>query len=79
MSSKFGLGGGRPRRRSVPGEYIRFITIRFIDNRRGSRLAEFAGRLPPDVKIANWYDQSRLIVASARSVLEAVLMLLKGH
>ena len=30
--------------------------------------------LPADVKIANWYDQSDLIVASARSVRDAVLI-----
>jgi multidrug efflux pump subunit AcrB len=31
-------------------------------------------RLPEDVKISNWYDQSDLIVASAHSVRDAVLI-----
>jgi multidrug efflux pump subunit AcrB len=39
-----------------------------------SRLAELASRLPKDVKVANWYDQSLLIVDSARSVRNAVIV-----
>ena len=31
-------------------------------------------RLPPDVKIASWYDQSDLITASAHSVRDAVVI-----
>ena len=31
-------------------------------------------RLPPDVRIANWYDQSEFIVSSAHSVRDAVLI-----
>lgn len=30
--------------------------------------------MPPDVKIANWYDQSELIVASAASVRDSILV-----
>ncbi len=30
--------------------------------------------LPPGVKLANWYDQSRLVVASAASVRDAILI-----
>ncbi len=39
-----------------------------------ARLAELEGRLPKDVKVANWYDQSELIVLSAESVRDAVLI-----
>jgi CzcA family heavy metal efflux pump len=38
------------------------------------KLAELQERLPPDVRIANWYDQSELIVASAKSVRDAVVV-----
>ncbi|NNM63143.1 MAG: efflux RND transporter permease subunit [Burkholderiales bacterium] len=31
-------------------------------------------KLPPGVKLANWYDQSRLVVASAASVRDAILI-----
>jgi CzcA family heavy metal efflux pump len=37
-------------------------------------LANEQKRLPPDVKVSNWYDQSELIVASATSVRDAVLI-----
>jgi CzcA family heavy metal efflux pump len=39
-----------------------------------AKLTELEGRLPPDVKVANWYDQSELIVSSAESVRDAVLV-----
>ncbi len=39
-----------------------------------AKLAEFKSRIPAGVKIANWYDQSRLIVASAGSVRDAILI-----
>ncbi len=39
-----------------------------------AKLASFKKRLPGDVKIANWYDQSELILASAKSVRDAVLL-----
>jgi CzcA family heavy metal efflux pump len=37
-------------------------------------LAGYAPKLPPDFKISNWYDQSELILGSANSVFEAVLI-----
>ena len=39
-----------------------------------ARLAELERSLPKDVKVANWYDQSELIVASAQSVRDAVVV-----
>lgn len=36
------------------------------------RLQNIRNQLPPDVRITNWYDQSELINASARSVLDAI-------
>ncbi len=38
-----------------------------------ARLAAFRGKLPKDLRISNWYDQSRLIVESAASVRDAIL------
>ncbi len=38
------------------------------------RLKQLAGSLPPSVKITPYYDQSELIVASASSVRDAILM-----
>ncbi len=38
-----------------------------------AKLAEFRRQLPPGIKIANWYDQSELIVASASSVRDSIL------
>lgn len=38
------------------------------------RLAGFQSQLPPGVKIANWYDQSQLVTASAASVRDAILI-----
>lgn len=37
-------------------------------------LAGFQSHLPPDVRLANWYDQSEIIVASAASVRDALLV-----
>lgn len=45
-----------------------------IDNAIKEKLDEFRKQLPEDVKIANWYDQSELIVASAASVRDAVII-----
>ena len=45
-----------------------------IDNVIKRKLAEFRNHLPADVNIANWYDQSELIVASAVSVRDAVII-----
>jgi len=39
-----------------------------------ARLADARRRLPADIRMANWYDQSELILASAGSVREAVLI-----
>jgi len=39
-----------------------------------ARLATFKSSLPAGVKIANWYDQSELVVASAASVRDAILI-----
>jgi CzcA family heavy metal efflux pump len=39
-----------------------------------ARLAAFKSHLPAGVRIANWYDQSRLVVASAASVRDAILI-----
>lgn len=39
-----------------------------------AKLDEYRGQLPAGVKIANWYDQSELILASANSVRDAVLI-----
>ena len=36
------------------------------------RLASYRDKLPPDVRVANWYDQSELIIASAKSVRDAI-------
>jgi CzcA family heavy metal efflux pump len=39
-----------------------------------AKLKAYAAQLPRGVKIANWYDQSELILASAGSVRDAVLV-----
>jgi CzcA family heavy metal efflux pump len=39
-----------------------------------AKLAAFKGQVPAGVRIANWYDQSQLIVASAGSVRDAILI-----
>jgi multidrug efflux pump subunit AcrB len=39
-----------------------------------SRLNDFSAKLPPGVKLANWYDQSELVTASAASVRDAILI-----
>ncbi len=38
------------------------------------KMAGFAGHLPPGLKIANWYDQSELILGAASSVRDAVFI-----
>jgi multidrug efflux pump subunit AcrB len=38
------------------------------------KLTELRNQLPSDVKIANWYDQSELIVSSATSVRDAIII-----
>ena len=39
-----------------------------------TKLAEFRNQLPAGVKVANWYDQSELIVSSAQSVRDAIIV-----
>ena len=39
-----------------------------------TKLAEFHKHLPPEIRIANWYDQSQLILSSAASVRDAILI-----
>jgi CzcA family heavy metal efflux pump len=39
-----------------------------------AKLRQFAPNLPPGLRIANWYDQSQLIVDAAGSVRDAVLI-----
>ena len=39
-----------------------------------AKLAEMRNQIPPGVKLANWYDQSELIVGSAQSTRDAVLI-----
>jgi CzcA family heavy metal efflux pump len=39
-----------------------------------ARLVDYADQIPKDVKIANWYDQSMLVVESAKSVRDAILI-----
>ena len=38
------------------------------------RLAEFAPQMPAGVKVANWYDQTRLVTGAASSVRDAILI-----
>jgi CzcA family heavy metal efflux pump len=38
------------------------------------RLQEFRTKLPPGVRVANWYDQSELVSASASSVRDAIII-----
>ena len=39
-----------------------------------AKLQDYRGQLSPGIRLANWYDQSELIVASANSVRDAVLI-----
>ena len=45
-----------------------------IANDIAAKLTELKSRLPADIHIANWYDQRELIVSSAASVRDAVLI-----
>ena len=44
-----------------------------ISREIAAKLDELRGRLPSGIHMANWYDQSQLIVSSATSVRDAVL------
>ncbi len=48
-------------------------TVRIASDLK-ARLASFKSQIPPGVRIANWYDQSQLIKASAGSVRDAILI-----
>lgn len=48
-------------------------TVR-IDSDLKAKLAQYLKHLPGDVKISNWYDQSELILSSAASVRDAILI-----
>src|SRR5579864_5442594 len=39
-----------------------------------TRLAAFQRQMPPGVHLANWYDQSELVTASAKSVRDAIMI-----
>ncbi|PYE16712.1 CzcA family heavy metal efflux pump [Paraburkholderia silvatlantica] len=39
-----------------------------------ARLASFGKQMPPGVHLANWYDQSELVIASATSVRDAIMI-----
>ncbi|ERJ40935.1 efflux RND transporter permease subunit [Burkholderia cepacia] len=39
-----------------------------------AKLAAFEKQMPPGVHLANWYDQSQLVIASASSVRDAILI-----
>ncbi|MHB8347263.1 MAG: efflux RND transporter permease subunit [Acidiferrobacterales bacterium] len=39
-----------------------------------AKLADYQKLLPQEVKIANWYDQSQLVISSAASVRDAILI-----
>jgi CzcA family heavy metal efflux pump len=45
-----------------------------IDRQLKAKLAQYRSHLPADVHIANWYDQSELILSSATSVRDAILI-----
>jgi CzcA family heavy metal efflux pump len=39
-----------------------------------AKLADFEHKMPPGVHLANWYDQSELVIASATSVRDAIMI-----
>jgi CzcA family heavy metal efflux pump len=39
-----------------------------------AKLSDFERQMPPGMKLANWYDQSELVTASAMSVRDAILI-----
>ncbi|MHB8174777.1 MAG: efflux RND transporter permease subunit, partial [Nitrospirota bacterium] len=39
-----------------------------------AKLADFKSQIPAGIKIANWYDQSQLIISSAANVRDAILI-----
>jgi Cation/multidrug efflux pump len=45
-----------------------------INKEINKKIREFKKRMPNDVKIAKWYDQSKLIVASTHSLRDAIII-----
>ncbi|MGA9851801.1 MAG: efflux RND transporter permease subunit [Gammaproteobacteria bacterium] len=45
-----------------------------IDRHIERQLESYRSKLPPDVQVSKWYDQSGLIVSSAHSVRDAILI-----
>lgn len=45
-----------------------------IDSELKAKLARYGPHLPKNIKISNWYDQSELILASAASVRDAIII-----
>ncbi len=45
-----------------------------IDRQLKAKLAQYRSHLPAGIKITNWYDQSELILSSAGSVRDAILI-----
>jgi CzcA family heavy metal efflux pump len=39
-----------------------------------AKLTQFQAQMPPGVRLANWYDQSELVTASATSVRDAIMI-----
>ncbi|WP_346840122.1 efflux RND transporter permease subunit [Microbulbifer sp. SAOS-129_SWC] len=48
-------------------------TVQIVKN-VNQRLSKYRDRIPKDVKVANWYDQSDLVTASAKSVRDAIVI-----
>src|SRR5579883_807099 len=48
-------------------------TVKIVQEVR-AKLAQFTSKIPPGITIQNWYDQSELITAAARSVRDAILI-----
>ena len=46
-------------------------TVQIVNDIK-QKLREYKNKLPTDVKIANWYDQSQLITESGKSVADAI-------
>ena len=48
-------------------------TVQIVDDIK-AKLAQFKDKIPADVTIANWYDQSELITESGKSVRDAIVI-----
>ena len=49
-------------------------TVQIVRDSSKKALRAYRPRLPPGLEIRNWYDQSQLILASAASVRDAILI-----